>query len=388
MSETHSSSEAELRTTPLTAWHRDHGARMVPFAGFEMPVQYESVLAEHAACRDHVGLFDITHMGEIEVRGSGAGAWLDGLVANRVAKAVPGRIVYTPMCREDGGVLDDMLIYRLAAETWLVVCNATNHDKIVAWLEDHLPAVGVEMEDQSDTTALVAVQGPESPVLLTRLAELAGHHDDVAALDFYGCFTHDGPGGRWIVSRTGYTGEHGYELYLPAVAALPVWEELLAAGADLGAAPVGLAARDTLRFEVGYCLYGHELAEDVSPLEAGIGWAVKLKKEAFIGREALVTQKRDGVPRRLVGLEIEGRAIARQDAPVLAGDREVGRVTSGTFSPTLRRPLALALVAADTPDGELAVDVRGRRVPCRPVAIPFLQARTKGDPRAARTLSE
>ncbi|MCP4572471.1 MAG: glycine cleavage system aminomethyltransferase GcvT [bacterium] len=381
-------SDTALRTTPLTAWHRDHGARMVPFAGFEMPVQYEGVLAEHAACRDRVGLFDITHMGEIEVRGPGAGAWLDGLVANRVAKSTPGKIVYTPMCREDGGVLDDMLIYRLDEETWLVVCNASNHDKITAWLEDRLPPTGVAMEDQSDTTALIAVQGPDSRELLERLSELAGRADQVAALDFYTCFTLDGPHGRWVVSRTGYTGEHGYELYLPADAALPVWEELVAAGEDLGVAPIGLAARDTLRFEVCYCLYGHELAEDVSPLEAGIGWAVKLKKEAFTGREALVAQKRDGVPRRLVGLEIEGRAIARQDAPVLAGDREVGRVTSGTFGPTLKRPLALALVAADTPDGDLAVDVRGKRVPCRQVAIPFLPARTKGDPRAARTLSE
>jgi aminomethyltransferase len=378
----------DLRTTPLTAWHREHGARMVPFAGFEMPVQYEGVLAEHAACREHVGLFDITHMGEIEVTGPGAGAWLDGLVANRVGKAAPGRIVYTPMCREDGGVLDDMLVYRLADETWLVVCNAANRDKITAWMKSRLPVTGVGLEDQSDATALIAVQGPDSRELLTRLDELAGRGGDVAALGFYTCFTLDGPGGRWIVSRTGYTGEHGYELYLPAAAALPVWEELVAEGADLGATPVGLAARDTLRFEVCYCLYGHELAEDVSPLEAGIGWAVKLKKEAFVGREALVAQKRDGVPRRLVGLEIEGRAIARQDAPVLAGEREVGRVTSGTFSPTLTRPLALALVAADTPDGELAVDIRGRRVPCRRVEIPFLPARTKGDPRADRTLSE
>lgn len=381
-------SESDLRTTPLTAWHRAHGARMVPFAGFEMPVQYEGVLAEHAACRDRVGLFDITHMGEIEVRGPGAGAWLEGLVTNRIGKSTPGKIVYTAMCREDGGVLDDMLIYRLADETWLVVCNASNHDKIVSWLEARLPDEGVAMEDQSDTTALIAVQGPDSRELLVRLAELAGRGDEVAALDFYTCFTLDGPGGRWIVSRTGYTGEHGYEMYLPADAALPVWEELVAAGTDLGVAPIGLAARDTLRFEVCYCLYGHELAEDVSPLEAGIGWAVKLKKEAFVGREALVAQKRDGVPRRLMGLRIEGRAIARQDAPVLAGDREVGRVTSGTFSPTLERPLALALVDADTPDADLAVDVRGKRVPCLKIAIPFLQARTKGDPRAARTLSE
>lgn len=377
-----------LRTTPLTAWHRARGAKMVEFAGFDMPVQYEGVLAEHAACREQVGLFDITHMGEIEVTGPEAGAWLDGLVTNRVTGVAVGRIVYTAMCREDGGVLDDMLIYRLGDECWMVVCNASNHVKIVAWLQAHRPAAGVVMDDQSDRIALIAVQGPDSRELLTRLEALAGHSDDVAALGFYTAFTLDGPGGRWVVSRTGYTGEHGYELYLPNADALAVWEELLDKGSDLGARPIGLAARDTLRFEVCYCLYGHELGEDITPLEAGIGWAVKLKKDAFIGKDALVAQKAAGVPRKLVCLEITGRGIARQDARVSDGGRDVGYVTSGTFSPTLKRPLALALVVSDTTDGELSIDVRGRAVACRTTGFSFLAARTKGDPRAARTLSE
>ncbi len=380
-------SETPLLATPLTEWHRTHGARMVPYAGYEMPVQYEGVLAEHAACREHVGLFDITHMGEIEVRGPGAEAWLDGLVTNRVAGIDPGRIVYTALCREDGGVLDDMLIYRLADETWLVVCNAANHAKVAAWFQDHRPDAGVEVEDLSDSTSLIAVQGPESQEALVRLGVLADRTDDIAALGFYTSFTHGGPGGRWIVSRTGYTGEHGYELYLPNADALAAWEELLARGADLGAVPIGLAARDTLRFEVCYCLYGHELAEDITPLEAGIGWAVKLKKDAFIGRDALKAQKAAGVPRKLICLGIEGRAIARQGAVVSWGGREVGTVTSGTFSPTLKVPLALALVAVDVGDDDLTIDVRGKSVPCRTVAFPFLKARTKGDPRADRTLS-
>jgi aminomethyltransferase len=375
-----------LKTTPLTDWHREHGARMVPFAGYEMPVQYEGVLAEHACVRDKVGLFDITHMGEIFVTGPGAGAWLDGLATNRVANAAPGKVTYTAMCREDGGVLDDMLIYRLGDERWLVVCNAANHAKIAAWLEQRRPAAGVALDDRSDATALVAVQGPDSRELLGRLALLEERRDDIAALDFYTAFTCDGPGGEWIVSRTGYTGEHGYELYVPNADAVAVWEELLARGADLGVAPIGLAARDTLRFEVCYCLYGHELGEDISPLEAGIGWAVKLKKETFVGADALRAQKAAGVPRKLVCLEITGRGIARQDARVLHGDRDVGYVTSGTFSPTLQKALALALVAAETPEGELDVDVRGKRVAARVTAFPFLPARTKGDPRAARSL--
>jgi aminomethyltransferase len=377
---------SDLKTTPLTAWHRAHGAKMVPFAGFEMPVQYEGVLAEHAVVRDGVGLFDITHMGEIFVTGPGAEAWLDGLITNRITGVEVGKVTYTAMCKADGGVLDDMLIYRLAAERWLVVCNASNHDKIAAWLATHRPAAGVDLDDVSERTALIAVQGPLSRELLCRLGRLQGLEDRVAALDFYTGFALGGASGEWIVSRTGYTGEHGYEVYLPNAEALALWEELLAKGADLGVAAIGLAARDTLRFEVCYCLYGHELEEDVTPLEAGIGWAVRLKKAAFVGREALVAQKASGVPRKLVCLELTDRGIARQGAVVLHQGRAVGTVTSGTFSPTLKKAMALALVASDVPEGELAVDVRGRLLACRTVVFPFLAARTKGDPQAERTL--
>lgn len=375
---------AGLKTTPLTAWHRARGAKMVPFAGFEMPVQYEGVLAEHAAVRERVGLFDITHMGEIYVDGPGAEAWLDGLVTNRVAGVPVGKVTYTAMCKADGGVLDDMLIYRLGAERWLVVCNASNHDKIAAWLRKHVPAAGVKLDDRSDATALIAVQGPDSRELVGRLARLANLRDDIAALDFYTAFACPGAGGEWIVSRTGYTGEHGYELYLPNADALAVWEELLARGADLGVAPIGLAARDTLRFEVCYCLYGHELEEDITPLEAGIGWAVKLKKDAFVGLEALRAQQAAGVPRKLVCLEVTGRGIARQGARILSGGRDAGFVTSGTFSPTLKKPLALALVESAMPAGDVVIDIRGKGVEARTTAFPFLAARTKGDPRAPR----
>jgi len=380
------SDPASLKTTPLTDWHREHGAKMVPFAGFEMPVQYEGVLAEHACVREKVGLFDITHMGEIRVAGPGAEAWIDSLVTNRTAGIPAGKIVYTAMCRPDGGVLDDMLVYRLAADEWMIVCNASNHDKILGWLESRLPAEDVDLEDRSDEVALIAVQGPDSRELVCRLEALAGRAGDVEALDFYTFFAHEGTRGPWIVSRTGYTGEHGYELYLPNADAVAVWGELLDRGADLGAAPIGLAARDTLRFEVCYCLYGHELEEDISPLEAGIGWAVKLKKDGFTGKEALAAQKGAGVPRKIVCLEITGRGIARQGARVLAGGSDVGFVTSGTFSPTLKKPLAMALVDAAVSDGDLAVDVRGRSIECRIVSFPFLSARTKGDPRAERTL--
>jgi aminomethyltransferase len=387
---------SELRTTPLSTWHEQAGARMVPFAGYAMPVQYEGVLVEHETVRQRVGLFDITHMGEILVEGEGAGDWLDTLATNRVARSVPGKVVYTAMCREDGGVLDDMLVYRLTADRWLVVCNAANRAKIGGWLEERRPAAGVTVTDRSDETALVAVQGPQSGNLMKRLPALAEHREALKALEFYTAFTPAVGGAEWVVSRTGYTGEHGYEIYVPNAAALPLWTELLALGEDLGVAPIGLAARDTLRFEMAYCLYGHELDETITPLEAGIGWAVKLKKESFVGLESLRAQKRAGVPRRLVGLAVEGRAIARQGAPVLLDGTEVGRVTSGTFSPTLRRSLALALVKSDILKGDAApggasggaleVEVRSRRLPARTVDLPFLPARVKGDPSAERTL--
>ncbi|MDD5720237.1 MAG: glycine cleavage system aminomethyltransferase GcvT [Candidatus Krumholzibacteria bacterium] len=377
-----------LKTTPLTTWHEDHGARMVPFAGYTMPVQYEGVLAEHAAVRERVGLFDITHMGEVYVGGPDAEQWISGLITNRIDGIAPGKVVYTTMCNERGGCLDDMLVYRLDGERWLIVMNAANHAKIAAWLRSHLPPRGVTLDDASDRTGLIAVQGPDSRELMGRLGQLRSAAAAIAALEFYTHFRSAGPGGEWIVSRTGYTGEHGYELYLPVSDMLPVWQELVAKGGDLGVAPIGLAARDTLRFEAGYCLYGHELSEDWTPLEAGVGWAVKLKKPGgFIGSEALAALKAAGLPRRLLGLEVLGGPLAREGSPVLAGERKVGHVTSGTFAPTLARKLAIALVDAAYAEADLTVDVRGKRLATRPVALPFLAARVKGDPRAERTQS-
>lgn len=361
---------------------------MVPFAGFEMPVQYRSgVLAEHAAVREKVGLFDITHMGEILVTGTGAEACLDGLATNKVAGLAAGKVVYTAMCREDGGVLDDMLIYRLATDRWLVVCNAINRAKMMDWMRKQLVDSDVTLADVSDETALIAVQGPAALTLLQRAGVLERHAEAIAELKFYSNLALAGSGGEWIISRTGYTGERGYEIYAPNATALPLWEELLARGEDLEVTPVGLAARDTLRFEMGYCLYGHELSEEISPLEAGIGWAVKFKKDSYIGKDALQLQKEAGVPRRLIGLRVEGRAIARQGAEVLAAAGPIGQVTSGSYGPTLKQSLALALVTTPLPSEDLTVAIRDRSFPCRQVPLPFLPARVKGDPHAARTLT-
>lgn len=378
---------SHLKKTPLTQWHTDHGARMVEYAGYQMPVQYEGVLAEHEAVRNGVGLFDITHMGEIYVTGPGAGAYVSGLVTNFVAKMDPGKVVYNAMCNEAGGVLDDMLVYRLDEEKFLVVCNAANHDKVAAWMHKHLPAEGVHLDDQSEEVGLIAVQGPDSAALVGKLDILKDRQDELAGLDFYTFFTVEGPAGQWIISRTGYTGEQGFEIYIPNADALELWQELMKKGASLNVAAVGLAARDTLRFEVCYCLYGHELQETVSPLESGIGWAVKVKKKTgFIGQEALQKQKAEGVPRKIVCLEMTGRGIARQDCRVKHEGKDVGFVTSGTHSPTLKKALAMALVDADVPEGDLKVEIRGKDIDCHTVAFPFLTARTKGDPRAERTL--
>jgi aminomethyltransferase len=277
-----------------------------------------------------------------------------------------------------------MLVYRLAPTRWLIVCNAINRAKIIGWLEKNLPARGVSLRDLSDETALLAVQGPSAGELMQRVSSLKTVAPEIEALGYYSGLTLEVGGSAWLISRTGYTGERGYEIYLPYVEALALWEELLAAGQTLGTLPIGLAARDTLRFEMAYCLYGHELSEEITPLEAGIGWAVKLKKPDFNGREALLQQKKDGVPRCLIGLEIEGKAIARQGAMILSAGHPIGQVTSGNFSPTLKKSLAMALVQAPLPGEDLQVEIRGKPFPCCAVSLPFLMARVKGDPRAER----
>jgi aminomethyltransferase len=380
----------DLKKTPLSQWHAENGGKMVEYAGFEMPVQYKGVLAEHAAVRETAGIFDITHMGEIIVSGTGATSWLENLITNRIAKTEPGQITYTAMCNEAGTVLDDMLIYRLADQKWMVVCNAANHEKIINWMQNHI-VDDVELSDISHTTAMIAVQGPHSEEIVASLNALQQHQGTFSDLEFYTFMNV----GDWIVSRTGYTGEHGYELYIPFADALPLWEELMSLGKEKGMVPVGLAARDTLRFEVGYCLYGHELSENWTPLEAGIGWAVRMKKDSFIGLDVIKGQKESGVPRRIRGFEVlptivgektRPAPIARQDCELYCGDKQVGFVTSGTKSPTTGKSLFMALVDVDFLSKDLTVDIRGKQVAVKKQKLPFIAARVKGDPVASREL--
>jgi aminomethyltransferase len=359
--------ERPLRT-PLHDRHVELGGRMVEFAGWEMPVQYVGVMEEHRAVRGAAGLFDVSHMGELRVRGGGAEAFLQGLTPNDVGRLAPGRAHYSGLLTPQGTYLDDILVYRLAAEDFLVVVNASNRAKDAAWVTEQAAGSGAQVADESDRFALLALQGPRALDILAPLAT-----QGVGALRYYGFLEGEVAGRRALVSRTGYTGEDGFEIYLDPDDAVPVWDRLLEAGAPLGLQPAGLGARDTLRLEAAMALYGHELDEATTPLEAGLSWVVKLDKGEFLGRQALLAQQVRGIERQLVGFEIEGRGIAREAHPVLQDGQTVGRVTSGTFSPTLNKGLGMAYLPPSlaAPGQQLEIEVRGRRLPARVVGLPF-----------------
>jgi len=360
---------ADGRRTALYAQHVELGAKMVPFGGFVMPLQYSGQIAEHQAVRGGLGVFDLSHMGEFLIRGDGAAAAVDRLITNRVAGTEIGQVVYSPMCRPDGGIVDDLLAYHLADDEVMLVVNASNIDKDREWVVGHLPSE-FAFSDVSEDTALIAVQGPDTEPFLSGLTDA-----DLGAVRYYRAIPARVADHDVLLSRTGYTGEDGFELYVPANRAAALWERVLEAGAERGMVPVGLAARDTLRFEMGYCLYGNDIDDTTSPLEAGLGWTVKLDKDDFIGRDALVKQKGAGVARKLVGLDPGGetRSVPRAGYAIHAGGTAVGRVTSGTFSPSLGRGLAMGYVPAAQagPGTEVAIDIRGKEAGARVVRPPF-----------------
>jgi len=362
-----------VKRTPLNQVHRELGARMVDFGGWDMPVQYSGVIEEHLAVRQAAGLFDVSHMGEIEVRGSNALDFIQHLTINDAAKMVDGQVQYSAMCYPEGGVVDDVTLYRFSAEHFLFCVNASNTDKDFAWMQQVLADAAmadVTLKNRSAEFAQIALQGPKS-------AEILAHLTDVSLADIAYYHFREGTvaGVSMIISRTGYTGEDGFELYLPSTAAVDVWQRLMTTGSGHGLMPIGLGARDTLRLEKGYALYGHELSREISPLEAGLAWITKLDKAEFVGKAALVAQKSDGVPRRRIGLVMQERGIPREGYPVFAGGREVGIVTSGTMSPSLKVGVALALVepGAAGVDGELEVAVRNRCMRAKVVRPPFLK---------------
>lgn len=343
---------------------------MVAFAGWSLPVHYSGLIDEHRCVRSAAGLFDVSHMGEILVEGPGALAGVNRLVSNDCARLADGQVLYTVACREDGGILDDLLVYRLREDRYMLVVNGANSDKMAAWTERQLGGE-LAVRDASPDYAQLALQGPLSRDILCDCPLFAGEAERIRALPFYHFFETGIAGDPAVVSRTGYTGEVGFEIYLPGRHAPAVAEALMAAGGPRGLQPAGLGARDTLRFEASYSLYGNELDEETDPFEAGLAWLVKLDKGDFIGRDALARRREDPRARRLLGFALPGRKIARHGYPVVLAGETVGTVTSGTFAPWLERSLGLALVRRGLRKEPLAVAIRGEHVPLAVEKLPF-----------------
>jgi aminomethyltransferase len=358
---------AELKRTPLYPVYKDQ-ARLVPFAGWEMPVQFSGIKAEHEAVRTRVGIFDVSHMGEVEISGPDAFALVQKLTTNDVSKLEIGRIQYTLMCQPDGGTVDDLLLYRTGEQSYLLVLNAGNIEKDVRWIEKHQTG-NVTVNNISEETALIAIQGPLAQQVLQKRTTV--DLNEIKPFSFLKDVDIDGIPA--LVSRTGYTGEDGFELYFSAQSAPAMWKKLLEAGQPEGIVPCGLGARDTLRFEARLPLYGQELSETISPLEAGLGFAVKLDKGDFIGREALAQQKASGVPRKLVGLQMIDRGIPRTHYPVYIGEERIGEITTGTQSPTLKKNIGLALIKSDFAKigQHVEVEIRGKRLKAEVIKTPF-----------------
>lgn len=360
---------SELKRTPLRDFHASHGARLVDFAGWEMPVQYRSILEEHKAVRRAAGLFDVSHMGEVDVRGPDAGKFLNRLVTNDVAKLFPGRVLYSPMCYPNGGVVDDLLVTMRGADDYLVVVNASNIAKDVAWMRDQAAGFDVQITDRSDDYGLLAIQGPRAAEIVQAMTGAK-----LGLVKYYHFTEATVAGVHCLASRTGYSGEDGFELFHAPGDALALANALLDAGKTYGLELAGLGARDSLRLEAGYPLYGHEISAEISPLAAGLGWTVKLDKGAdFVGREALVAEKQKGAAQKIVFFKTGDRRIVRADTPVLDGTGgNVGKVVSGTLSPILNEAIGSALVNAAAATHALAVDIRGTKLNLQLVKPPFV----------------
>ena len=365
---------SQLSSTPLHAWHQAHGARMAEFANYEMPIQYVGIVAEHHATRTAAGVFDISHMGRLRFDGPRADQLLDHVLTRRVLDIQTGQVRYSLVCNEDGGILDDVLVSCLESPSgknyFLLVVNASNRAKIVQWLQPHLADFpDVEFHDVTNATAMIAVQGPKAFEICSPLLPASA-----LSLGYYRAKVTEQMSKPCIVSRTGYTGEDGFELIVKSEDAPRVWENIMMAGRELGVQPVGLGARDTLRLEAGMPLYGHELDEAIDPYQAGLGFACNLKDRTFIGREALEQKSKLVTLPKRVGLVLDGRRAARQGANVLDADsRVIGQVTSGSFSPTLDKPIAMAYLdpAIAVVGAALDIDIRGTRVSATIVPLPF-----------------
>lgn len=356
------------RRTPLYDVHVRSGGKLVDFAGWEMPVQYSGIIDEHTAVRTAAGLFDVSHMGEIELTGAHALEAAQRLLSNDLSKAKDGQAMYAGLLNERGGFVDDVVAYRFSAERILICVNAANREKDWAWMSER--AGKAEIRDRSDEYAQLALQGPKSAAILQRLTST-----ELANIGFYRFAEGEVAGVPCIISRTGYTGEDGFELYCPPDKAVALWEALMNEGAAEGLKPCGLGARDSLRTEMKFPLYGNDISEDHTPLEAGLGWIVKLDKGDFIGREALAKQKAEGPTRKLIGFTLTDRGIPRQGYPILKDGTRVGEVTSGTQSPSLKIPIGMGYVPIELSNegSTFEVEIRGRPTAARVVKTPFYQ---------------
>lgn len=363
---------SQLKRTPIYEIYKDQ-AKLVPFSGWELPVQFSGIIEEHEAVRKRAGLFDVSHMGEVEITGSGALDLLQKLTTNDASKLRPGKVQYSIMCYPNGGTVDDMLIYR-GEDSFLLVLNAANVEKDVEWIKKHA-SDDVTVRDVSWELAQLALQGPLAERVLSKLTDT-----DLSTIGFFH-FRDDVELAETMVmvSRTGYTGEDGFEIYVNPEDAPRVWKEILEAGKEEGILPCGLGARDTLRFEACLPLYGRELSPQITPIEAGLGFAVKPEKGDFIGRDILAVQKKEGPPRKLVGIEMIDRGIPRTHYPVYAGDEKIGEVTTGTQSPTLKKNVGLALIRSEYAElgKEVEVEIRGRRLRATIVKTPFYKRSQK-----------
>jgi aminomethyltransferase len=366
-----------LRRTPLHDIHRASGAKLVPFAGWEMPVEYAGLMAEHMSVRTRAGLFDVSHMGEFTVEGPQALAFLQRVTANNVARLVDGQAQYSALPMENGAPVDDIIVLRRAADRYLIVVNAANIQKDFDWLTAQSPQ-GCVLQNVSDDYALLALQGPRAAEILTPLTAL-----DLTGIAYYHFASGQVAETPAIVSRTGYTGEDGFELFVAPGQAARLWETLMTAGRAAGLVPVGLGARDTLRLEARMCLYGNDMDETTTLVEAGLGWIVSLDpaKGGFIGRSILEAQKKGGAPRKLVGFELTAPGIARHGYPVHLGGAPIGSVTSGTHAPFLKKSIGLCYLPAASADvgTELEIEIRGRRVCARVVPTPFYKRPLRGE---------
>lgn len=356
------------RATPLNAAHRKLGGKMVDFAGWDMPVQYSSVIGEHETVRTACGLFDVSHMGEIEFRGKGALEAANALITNDLARIQDGQAVYAGLLNQKGGFVDDIVAYRFSPEHIFICVNASGREKDFAWMSEH--AKGVKPVNRSDDFAQIAVQGPKAAGIIQRLTKT-----DLSKIGTYRFAEGEVAGHKAIISRTGYTGEDGFELYCSPNDAEKLWFAILTEGEKDGAKPCGLGARDSLRTEMKYALYGNDINEETTPLEAGLGWIVKLDKPEFIGRDVLTKQKADGVKRKLVGFELTEAGIPRQHYAILKDGQKVGEVTSGTMGPSVKKAIGIGYVPTElsAEGATFHVDIRGRPVGARVVKTPFLK---------------